>query len=162
MYLVEKHIINKTHSCYNECDELCFKSKNIYNQGLYNVKQHYFNTKTYLNYNSNYHLTKTQECYSYLPAKVFCQILKLVDNNFKSFFSLLKNPSIKNRIPKYLDKEKGRYTTIYPKQAIELREFKKSGRLHLSKTNIYINTKIIDFNSLDMVRIIPRTNHYVI
>ena len=42
MYLVEKHIIKKTHSFYNECDELCFKSKNIYNQALYNVRQFYF------------------------------------------------------------------------------------------------------------------------
>lgn len=162
MYLVEKHIINKNHSFYNECDDLCFKSKNIYNQGLYNVRQHYFITKSYLNYNSNYHLTKTQECYNYLPSKVFCQTLRLLDNNFKSFFSLLKNPSVKNRIPKYLDKEKGRYTTIYPKQTLSLRDFKKTGKIHLSKTNIYINTNITDFNSLDMVRIIPRTNHYVI
>ena len=27
MYLVEKHIISNTHSFYNECDDLCFKSK---------------------------------------------------------------------------------------------------------------------------------------
>src|SRR5574344_1915381 len=123
MYLIEKHIINTKHSFYNECDRLCFQSKNIYNQALYNVRQHFFQTKQYLNYYSNYHVTKEQECYSYLPTKVFCQTVKMVDRNFKSFFALLKNKTVKNKIPKYLDTAKGRYLTIFPKQSIGLREF---------------------------------------
>ena len=67
MYLTEKHNIKRTHPFYNECDKLCFQSKNIYNQALYNVRQYYFNHKKYLNYYGNYNLTKTQECYDYLP-----------------------------------------------------------------------------------------------
>ena len=31
-------------------------SKNLYNQALYNVRQHFFNTNEYLSYNDNYHL----------------------------------------------------------------------------------------------------------
>ena len=162
MYLTEKHIIKRTHPFYNECDRLCFQSKNIYNQGLYNVRQHYFNTKTYLNYYGNYDLTKTQECYDYLPKKVFTQTLRHVDMVFKSFFALLKNKSVKNKIPKYLDKVDGRYVTIFTKQAIGLREFKKTGKLRLSQTDIYIPTKLTDFTSLKEVRIVPRTHHYVI
>lgn len=162
MYLIEKHIINTKHSFYNECDSLCFQSKNIYNQALYNVRQHFFQTKQYLNYYSNYHVTKEQECYSYLPTKVFCQTVKMVDKNFKSFFTLLKNKTVKNKIPKYLDTVKGRYLTIFPKQAIGLKEFKKSGKIHLSQTNIYINTKISNFNNIKEVRIIPRLKQYVI
>ena len=34
---------------------LCRYSKDMYNMALYNVRQHYFNTKQYLSYNSNYH-----------------------------------------------------------------------------------------------------------
>ena len=162
MYLTEKHIIKRTHPFYNECDRLCFQSKNIYNQGLYNVRQHYFNTKTYLNYYGNYGLTKTQECYDYLPKKVFTQTLRRVDMVFKSFFALLKNKSVKNKIPKYLDKVNGRYITIFPKQAIGLREFKKTSKLRLSQTGIYIPTKLTDFSSLKEVRIVPRMHHYVI
>ena len=162
MYLTEKHIIKRTHPFYNECDRLCFQSKNIYNQGLYNVRQHYFNTKTYLNYYGNYDLTKTQECYDYLPKKVFTQTLRHVDMVFKLFFALLKNKSVKNKIPKYLDKVDGRYVTIFTKQAIGLREFKKTGKLRLSQTDIYIPTKLTDFTSLKEVRIVPRTHHYVI
>ena len=162
MYLTEKHIIKRSHPFYNECDRLCFQSKNIYNQGLYNVRQHYFNTKTYLNYYGNYDLTKTQECYDYLPKKVFTQTLRRVDMVFKSFFALLKNKTVKNKIPKYLDKVDGRYVTIFTKQAIGLREFKKTGKLRLSQTDIYIATKLTDFTSLKEVRVVPRTHHYVI
>ena len=162
MYLTEKHIIKRTHPFYNECDKLCFQSKNIYNQGLYNVRQYYFNHKKYLNYYGNYDLTKTQECYDYLPKKVFTQTLRHVDMVFKSFFALLKNKSVKNKIPKYLDKVNGRYVATFTKQAISLREFKKTGKLRLSQTVIYIVTKLIDFSSLKEVRIVPRTYHYVI
>ena len=163
MYLTEKHIIKKSHPFYDECDNLCFQSKNIYNQAMYNVRQHYFNTKTYLNYYANYDLTKTQECYDYLPKKVFCQALKLVDRNFKAFFGGLKSSKVKKaRLPKYLDKVNGRFITIFPKQAVGQREFKKNGLLHLSQTEIHINTKLTEFNSLKEVRIIPRERHYVI
>lgn len=163
MYLTEKHIIKKSHPFYDECDNLCFQSKNIYNQAVYNVRQHYFSTKTYLNYYANYDLTKTQECYDFLPKKVFCQALKLVDRNFKAFFGGLKSSKVKKaRLPKYLDKVNGRFITIFPKQAVGQREFKKNGLLHLSQTEIYIKTKLTEFNSLKEVRIIPRERHYVI
>ena len=162
MYLVERHIIKKTHSYYDECDNLCFQSKNIYNQGLYNVRQHFFEKKKYLNYVNNYKITKEQDCYNYLPTKVFCQTLRKVDSNFKSFFSLLKNSTVKNKIPNYLPKETGRFVTVYPKQALGFREFKKTGRIHLSKTDIYINTRVKDFNDLKEVRIVPGLSQYII
>lgn len=162
MYLIEKHIINSSHSFYKECDELCFKSKNIYNQALYNVRKYYFDNKKYLNYYSNYHITKEQECYNYLPSNVFCQTVRLVDRNFKSFFSLIKNPSIKNKIPKYLDIKNGRCVTIYPKKTLSKKIFFKTGKIYLSQSNIYITTRIKDFNQIKEVRIVPRVNHYVI
>ena len=142
MYLTEKHIIKQSHTFYNECDNLCFQSKNIYNQATYNVRQHFFNSKTYLNYCQNYDLTKTQECYDYLPKKVFCQTLKLVDRNFKSFFSLLKNKSVKNKLPKYLDKTNGRCVTIYPKQAISLKDFKKTVNCTFPKQGFMLIQKL--------------------
>lgn len=162
MYLTEKHIINKKHLYYNECDELCFKSKNLYNQGLYNIRQHYFENKNYLNYESNYHITKLQESYDELPTKVSCQTLKLVDNNFKSFFGQLNNEKLRPKIPKYLDKLNGRFITKFPKQALGLREFKKTGRIYLSKSNIFIKTKINNWDDIKEVRIVPRIDHYVI
>ena len=49
MVLVEKHIIKPKHKNYNELDNLCFLSKNLYNSTLYNVRQYYFENKNYLN-----------------------------------------------------------------------------------------------------------------
>ena len=40
---VEKHKINKTHKYFKECDDLSFKSKNLYNSALYLERQNYFN-----------------------------------------------------------------------------------------------------------------------
>ncbi len=162
MILVEKHIINSNHSFFNECDSLCFKSKNLYNQALYNVRQHYFESKKYLTYKENYHITSKQDVYKLLPAKVSCQTIKLVDHNFNSFFGLIKTSPSVARIPNYLDKLSGRYLTKFPKQSIELRNFKKNGTLKLSKTNILIKTKLTDWNSIKEVRVVPRKNHYVI
>lgn len=162
MVLIEKHIIKQNHLFFNECDNLCFKSKNLYNQGLYNVRQFYFENKKYLSYVQNYHIAKNQESYKELPAKVSNQTLKLIDQNFKSFFGLLKTQGSMAKIPKYLDKENGRYITKFEKQALTLREFKKSGKIKLSQTNILINTNITNWSSIKEVRIIPRLNFYVI
>ena len=82
---------------------------------------------------------------------------------FSNHFSLcLKNKTVKNKIPKYLDKVNGRYVATFTKQAIGLREFKKTGKLRLSQTDIYIATKLTDFSSLKEVRIVPRINCYLI
>lgn len=75
MILVEQHKITRSHSFFNECDALCFHSKNLYNQTLYNVRQHFFETKKYLSYESNYHITSKQESYKGLPSKVSCQVI---------------------------------------------------------------------------------------
>jgi len=162
MILVEKHTINQKHNFYQECDELCFKSKNLYNQGLYNVRQYYFETKKYLSYVKNYHVSKNQDSYKQLPGKVSNQTLKLIDQNFKSFFGLLKTTGSVAKIPNYLDKENGRYIVKYEKQALGKRIFKKTGVIKLSQCDIKIKTQITNWENLKEVRIIPRSNHYVI
>jgi putative transposase len=86
----------------------------------------------------------------------------MADHNFKSFFGLLKVGGMNPKIPKYLDKEKGRFVTKFPKQALSSLEFKKTGKIKLSQTNILIKTKIKDFDKLKEVRLIPRNNFYVI
>lgn len=166
MIQVERHMITQKHSLYTECDELCYKSKNLYNQGLYNVRQHYFNTNEYLSYNNHYHIAKYQKSYMALPAKVSNQTLKMVDNNFKTFFALLKlkqkgSYTEKVNIPNYLDKD-SRYVIKYEKQALGSKEFKKANQIKLSKTNIVFNTKVSDWDSIKEVRIVPKGNHYVI
>ncbi|WP_071396564.1 RNA-guided endonuclease InsQ/TnpB family protein [Bacillus tuaregi] len=91
MYLCVKQQLNHlTKDEYSNLKELCHIAKNLYNVGLYNVRQYYFEHKEYLKYESNYHLAKTNENYKLLNSNMAQQILKEVDGVFKSFFGLIK------------------------------------------------------------------------
>lgn len=163
MYLVERHIIKNN----RELDELCFKSKNLYNKALYLVRQHYFKTKGYLNFFAVNKLmvdSKDKDYYA-LPTKVSNQTLRLLDKNFKSFFALLKmkqngkyNKPIK--LPKYLNKE-GRYITIFPKDAVS-KVYLRKGIVKLSSLSIEIPTKKANESNLVEVRVLPRNNHHIV
>ena len=87
MILVERHIIKKSNSLYNELDMLCILSKNLYNFTLYTVRQFYFENKKYINWiNVNNQFIKEKQLdYYALPCKVSQQTLKMVDQNMKSF-----------------------------------------------------------------------------
>lgn len=87
-------------------------SKNLYNEALYNVRQHYFNTKTYLTYEDNYHLLKSSENYRTLSTSQAQAVIKKVDEAMKAFFGSIKSKNkIKVRLPRYLDKL-GYYSVI--------------------------------------------------
>ena len=160
MILTERHIIRKTNSLYKELDMLCFLSKNLYNSALYTVRQFYFENKKYINWiNINNQFIKSKQIdYYALPCKVSQQTLKMVDQNMKSFFNSLKAKNSKPRLPKYLDKTKGRFVVTYTNQSISKTELKK-GYIVLSKTNIRIKTKVHD---VQQVRIVPQNNVIVI
>ena len=90
--LVEKHDFHKGSAEYKELDKLCFLSKNLYNAGLYAVRQHFFATKKFLSYNElTSQFTETNQAdFRALPAKVSQHTLKLINQNFKAFFAVLK------------------------------------------------------------------------
>lgn len=163
MKLVEKHIIKKNHKYYNELDNVCFLSKNLYNSTLYIIRQHYFETHEYMNYYAvNKLFTESgQTDYCALPRKVGKLVQQLVDKNFKSFFSLLKlaksgkyNKSAK--IPKYLDKVNGRQVVTYTQQAISL---KHNNYVKLSGTNVKIKT---NKKNIKFVRVVPKNGYIVV
>ena len=110
MYLTQKQRLKHLDlNQYIALRALCRYSKDMYNIGLYSVRQYYFENKKYLNYNQNYHLLKDHEIYKLLGAKTSQNVLKEIDQEFKSFFELLKlknNGQYKKdvHIPKYLDK----------------------------------------------------------
>lgn len=162
MYLTERHIIKNN----KELDEVCFNSKNLYNRALYLVRQHYFNTKEYLDYCKVSQLmrdSKDKDYYS-LPTKVSIQTLRLLDRNFKSFFALLKMKKSGNfdksiRVPRYLDKE-GRYIAIFTKEAVS-KVYIRKGLVKLSSLSLEIPTKVSE-SELVEVRILPRNNHHIV
>ena len=165
MVLVEKHIIKPKHKYYDELDNLCWLSKNLYNSTLYNVRQYYFENKKLLKYQviNKIYVDTNNEDYRALPSKVAKHTQMLVEHNFKLFFGLLKlkakgkyNKPVK--IPKYLNKKTGRQVVHYEKGAIS---FKEQGYIKLSKTNIKIKTNLTK-DKVQFVRLVPKNNHIII
>ena len=162
MTLVEQHIIKKSDSRFEELDNLLFLSKNLYNAGLYITRQYYFEHKKFLNYQSLASIMVKEDNIDYrrLPAKVSQQTLKLIEQNFKSFFKHLKVKKKDEviKIPNYLKKDTGRFVVTYTSQAISNKAI-KSGILKLSKVESTFKTEKTD---IQQVRIISKNNHIVV
>lgn len=165
MILIEKHIIKSKHKHYDELDNLCWLSKNLYNSTLYNVRQYYFENKKLLKYKdiNKIYVDTNNPDYRALPAKVSKYTQMLVEQNFKSFFGLLKLKSKGKydkpvKIPKYLNKKTGRQVVHYEKGAIS---FKKKGYIKLSKTEIKIKSNLTK-DKVQFVRVVPKNNYIVI
>lgn len=161
MLLVERHIFTDQHEYFKELDYLCFLSKNLYNASIYNLRLKYEKNKGYMNWIelNNKFKDENQKDYRALPAKVSKQVLKSVDDNYKSFFAKVKNGDKKAKSPKYLHKIRGRFPVFYEKGAISFK--KKKGYIHLSQTNIFIQSNKSK-EEVQFVRVIPRGNHFVI
>ena len=100
---------------------LCHLSKNLFNVGLYTVRQYFFQENKYLSYESNYHLCKENDNYQLLATDCGQQTLKYVDRCFKAFFKLLslKKEGVlqeKINLPRYLPKD-GYFPLIIPIRA---------------------------------------------
>lgn len=164
LILCERHIIKKSHMFYDECDNLTFLAKNLYNSTLYYQRDSFFNKDFKNYYDVNRVFTHSnQKDYRALPSKVSKQVQMLVDKSFKSYFALVKKKtrgdySRNVRIPRYLDKTSGRCVVPYPKDALSL---KNEGFVKLSKTSIVIKTNI-DKKNIQGARIVPKGNHFVI
>jgi putative transposase len=163
--LVEQHCISKHDPRYSVIDEAAFKSKNLYNAALYEMRQAFFTDGTHLNYNEIQRRMQSHEAYKALPAKVSQQILMLLANNWESFKEAKKayeeDPSKftgRPRLPKYKHKTEGRNMLVYTVQAVSKRGLKK-GLIHPSMLPIEVQTKQKDIHQ---VRIIPRNGHYVV
>ena len=111
MYLtIKQQVKHLTEEEYNILRELCRTAKNLTNQAIYNVRQHYLQEKQYLRYESNYHELKNSDNYKLLNSNMAQQTLKNVDQMFKSFFALIKLAKQGKynfrhiKLPKYLPK----------------------------------------------------------
>lgn len=111
----------------------CRLAKNMYNVGLYTVRQFFFAENRFLAYESNYHHCKENENYGLLHSQVAQQCLKSVDEAIRGFFKLLerkKEGKLAARIslPHYLKKD-GYFPLVYPQPYI------KEGAIQFSVSN---------------------------
>jgi len=166
MYLTIKQQPRLSKYEYDTLLELCRYAKNLFNEGLYNCRQYYFNESEYLNYEKNYHLLKTSENYKMLNSNMAQQILKEVDGSFQAFFGLLKlakkgRYSYRDiKLPQYLRKE-GYFTLVIGFVRLNgnklLIPMSNSFRKIHKKIEIVLPPILLD-KKVKEIRIIPKSN----
>ena len=126
MYLTQTNYIRHLpKDQYEAILEMCAYSNNLYNVGLYQVRQHFFATHQYLRYEENYHLCKGNENYKLLQASISQQILRICDRSFRSFFALLNKKKSggydkKVHLPYYHAKG-GKYLLVLPTNIVNIK-----------------------------------------
>ena len=116
----EQQLITKNHPKYKLIDEMCYKSKNLYNAANYELRNYFFDTGEYIKYQDfNYYMKTKQEYKDCMSQPANC-VMRLLDKNWKSFFVAIKDWSKnlnkylgKPKPPKYLNKN-GRYIWMIP------------------------------------------------
>lgn len=170
MYKTQSNNIkNLSKKEYEILRKLCWHSARLYNVALYNIRQTFFETKTFLGYYQNYHECKTNENYEILPSPAAQQTLKIADRSFKSFFGLLKAKAkgrYKERvsIPKYL-KKTAHFELVIPQNGFQI----KGDKINISIGNflkrefeektLTLNFPThIDATKVKEIRLIPQQN----
>lgn len=170
---VERHIFVT-----REFDQICHLSKNLYNYCNYVLRQglsgkhenipeftDLLNDKKYIN---EYALSKrlaelNQADYRALPAQTAQQVIKLLYNNWKSFYKAIKQYNTKPKLfkgrpkpPRYKDKD-GKNLIIFTNQQVKI----KDGLINFPKKSLLkpIKTKV---DNLLQVRIVPQASCHVV
>ena len=163
--LVESQIIRRNHEWFPLLDDLAFKAKNVRNATVYAMRQYYFEHNiilTHAEINAIF-IAENNVDYRALPAKVSGQIQRKVYEMFKSFQALKElqeNGEYDKpvKLPGYLNSVDGRFAIYYDKQALSLT---KPGFIKLSKTDIYIPTKVPK-DQIRFVEITPKNDYFII
>ena len=178
MRQVERHLIKPSSNLYSVCDDLTFKSKNLYNAGLYQIRQSIFernksdkeNKKPVLSWAQlvSEFRKQDQSDMKALPSKVSTNIIKMLGRNISSYYQLLKgyndksNKKITNkpRIPGYLHKIKGRYVVEFTNQTFAKKRGENNELILCPKDlRISIPTKV---DNPKCVKIIPQSGYFFI
>ena len=166
MILVEDQIIKSHDQRFSPLMDMCHWSKDLYNAALYNIRQHYFESKNdssikykFLSFVENWRRLKDTEVFKKLQSHTSQEVLKQVDRDFKSFFALICKKNLgeytsKCKIPHYKDKD-GVNVLIYEGSDFA-KKFKEQGILKIPKSKVIIKTKQ---TKVKQVRIIPSGNH---
>ena len=178
MRQVERHLIKPSSNLYSVCDDLTFKSKNLYNAALYQIRQSIFernksdkeNKKPVLSWAQlvSEFRKQDQSDMKALPSKVSTNIIKMLGGNISSYYQILKgyndksNKKITNkpRIPGYLHKIKGRYVVEFTNQTFAKKRGENNELILCPKDlRISIPTKV---DNPKCVKIIPQSGYFFI
>ena len=140
-------------------------SKSLYNMALYNVRQHYFESKNddsvkykFLSYVENWKKLKETDAFKTLDSHSAQEIIKLVDKGFKSFFTLIckkKQGDYQERIniPHY--KKEDEYCPLIFPQFPKI----KDGIIKVPKSKMTFMTKV---ENVKQFRFVHKGNHIIL
>ena len=161
---VERHIIRKGRYNYQEIQNVCHLSKNLYNYVNYILRQSFFETGSIPSGCdiSSQLARENQPDFRALPAQASQQTIKLIFDAWQSFFRALKayrkdksKFSSNPKPTKYKDKN-GHFVTVFTNQSSRI----KNQQIHFVKAIIQpITTKT---STIRQVRLIPSTACFIV
>lgn len=178
MRQVERHWIKEGHALYPICDNLTFKAKNLYNAGLYQIRQSIFERNkcqeeekpsvlSWTELVSQFRKEKQEDMLA-LPSKVSTNVLKALGSSINTYYQLLKcfygqsNSSVTSRprLPRYLHKTEGRYVVEFTSQTISKKRGPNEEIILCPRDfSLVIPTKV---KTPKCVRIVPKLKAFVI
>ena len=142
----------------------CHISKNLYNEGNYQIRQELFKHNKWIRYNSLYHLVKSSSNYKLLPAPTAQQVLKILDRSWKAFFSTIKawkkdksKFQARPKPPGYKSKN-GEFILVFTNQQVRIQD--KILRFP-KKIGLKLKTRLPENTNIREVRIISKGVGYV-
>ena len=162
----EQIIIKKDHPKFKLIDEMCFHSKNLYNEANYVIRQKFIESGEYINYYDMNKEFKTHDNYKLCMSQPANSTLRLLDKNWKSYFRAIKDWKAHPdkylgmpKLPNYLPKD-GRFPWMIPNNSCKYDE--ENGELYF-RLNILkgYKFKCRCLGRLIQVRFIPRGTCYV-
>ena len=177
---VEQHRIKKNHKFFPIIDDLCWKSKNMYNYGNYIVRQEFIETSkekeqglretaNWIQYNKLFDMVKDSEPYRELGSNVGQATLRKLDKAWKSFFESIKDYGKhpdkylgRPKMPGYLPKESGRYECDLDNNKFKVID----GYVYfcwkpLKVMNNTFMTNIPEGTKLMQLRFVPKNGEYI-
>lgn len=166
VHRVEQIIITKNHPKYKIIDQQCLYSKNLYNEANYILRQSFIENGEYISYRDMNYEFKTHENYKLCMSQPANCTLRLLDKNWKSFFSSIKDWKSNSdkysgmpKLPRYL-KKNGRFIWMIPNN---------TAYYNYEKSTLYIRMKLLNdyewkcrcLGRLIQVRFVPRGSCYV-
>ena len=163
---VEQIIIKKDHPKFKIIDEMCYHSKNLYNEANYVIRQKFIESGEYISYKDMNFEFKTHENYKACFSQPANCTLRLLDKNWKSYFASIKDWKAHPekylgmpKLPKYLPKD-GRFPWMIPNNQLYY---------NYEKSTIYIRNRLMnDYDWFSrclgrpiQVRFIPHNNYHV-
>jgi putative transposase len=143
---------------------LCHSAKDLYNTANYLIRQAFFRENRWIRYYELNKLLKMSVPYQALPSQTSQQVLRTLEQNWKSFFNACREHRVhpekfqgSPKLPKY-KRKRGEFVVIFTNQQCVIKDeylrFPKRVELKPIKTQIT--------NQLHQVRIVPKGLYYIL